>query len=245
MTSAPVRLHPALSAVRRVGFAAKLSGATLSDLVQMECLSGARRVVRVTTDDDAGYLYFRDGRIVHAMTRSSTGEGACLNMLQWESGAFEVTEREWPQDESVSSSWQSLLLRAAQARDEDSNASPIPSPSEVSADMEGKQSANAAPLVVCGRTLRVDDYRFAIALTNNGESLWQRGTTDVVADASAYAIRLIELVGEELGLEGFRAMECKLGESTLFFVVEPNGNTVVLAPQPEADLSALREWLGV
>jgi hypothetical protein len=56
---------------------------------------------------------------------------------------------------------------------------------------------------------------------------------------------LIELVGEDLGLEAFRAMECKLGEGTLFLVVEPNGHVVVLAPQPEIDLGPVREWLGV
>ena len=50
-----------------VGFRAQISGASLWDLVQMECLSRSRQVIRISGEGGVGYLYFADGRVVHAV----------------------------------------------------------------------------------------------------------------------------------------------------------------------------------
>jgi hypothetical protein len=41
-----------------------------------------------------------------------------MEMLGWDEGTFEPAERDWPARDSITCNWQSLLLRAAQARDE-------------------------------------------------------------------------------------------------------------------------------
>jgi len=102
--------------LRGSGFQARIKGANLADLVQMECLAGSRRVVRVTSGDQVGYLFFRSGQLVHALARSLVGEAAALEMLGWDEGTFEPGERDWPARDSIPCNWQSLLLRAAQAR---------------------------------------------------------------------------------------------------------------------------------
>ena len=56
-------------AAAAVGCRAKLAGVSLWDLVQMECLSGRERVIRVSSGADVGYLFFRGGQIVHAVSR--------------------------------------------------------------------------------------------------------------------------------------------------------------------------------
>src|SRR5580704_13715796 len=106
------------SSVRGSGFQARIKGANLADLVQMECLAGSRRVVRVTSGDQVGYLFFRGGQVVHALARSLIGEAAALEMLGWDEGTFDPAERDWPSKDSITCNWQGLLLRAAQARDE-------------------------------------------------------------------------------------------------------------------------------
>ena len=45
-----------------VGFRAHISGASLWDLVQMECLSRSRQVIRISGEGGIGYLYFMEGR---------------------------------------------------------------------------------------------------------------------------------------------------------------------------------------
>ena len=60
------------------------------DLVQMECLAGSRGVVRVTSGDRVGHLYFRGGAVVYALIESATGEGAALEMPHVERGHLPV-----------------------------------------------------------------------------------------------------------------------------------------------------------
>ena len=62
------RTSPGVQPGRAVGFARKLAGVGLWDLVQMECLARSRLVVLVTGEGGVGYLYFDDGRVVHAVT---------------------------------------------------------------------------------------------------------------------------------------------------------------------------------
>src|SRR5579862_3875349 len=104
------------STLRPSGFQGHINGATLNDLVQMECLAGVKRVVRVASATHLGHFFFRDGSLVHAATRSITGEAAALEMLSWNEGSFEPVEREWPLKESITCTWQNLVLRAAQLR---------------------------------------------------------------------------------------------------------------------------------
>ncbi len=101
-----------------VGFRASLHGATLFDLVQMECTRGTHGCVQVTSDGRVGYLYFDAGQIVHARCGSSLGESAVFTMLQWRSGDVTPVDRPWPVRATIDQSWQNVLLRAAQAQDE-------------------------------------------------------------------------------------------------------------------------------
>src|SRR6185503_20275901 len=104
--------------MRESGFRASLHGASLADLVQMECLSGRERVMRVCSGGEVGYLFFRGGQLVHAVSRRGVGETAALEILRWNDGTFEPCNAGWPERDSISSSWQNLLLIAAQHRDE-------------------------------------------------------------------------------------------------------------------------------
>src|SRR3954463_2359168 len=106
--------------MRESGFRANLQGANLADLVQMECLSGRERVIRVSSGSDVGYLFFRGGQIVHAVSRRGIGETAALEILGWDDGIFEPCSAGWPDRDSIGSNWQNLLLLAAQHKDEQS-----------------------------------------------------------------------------------------------------------------------------
>src|ERR1700727_1764087 len=112
----PAQREGPTSSVRGSGFVARIKGANLADLVQMECLAGSKRVVRVTSGDHVGYLFFRTGHLVHALARSLIGEAAAMEMLSWDEGTFDPAERDWPAKDTIHCSWQGLLLRAAQAR---------------------------------------------------------------------------------------------------------------------------------
>ena len=100
------------------GFRANLTGATLADLVQLECLANSTLAVRVVSGNDTGYLYFQAGQIVHAMSPSAFGEAAALEILGWDRGSFEPCNAGWPTGATIAKSWQALLMHAATAHDE-------------------------------------------------------------------------------------------------------------------------------
>jgi hypothetical protein len=101
-----------------VGFRAQLNGASLWDLVQMECLTRSRAVIRVSGDAGVGYLYFAEGRVVHAATSRLIGEPAALEILSWTNGVFQPCDRAWPASLTIETSCEALILRLAKWRDE-------------------------------------------------------------------------------------------------------------------------------
>jgi hypothetical protein len=236
------------SSVRGSGFQARIKGANLADLVQMECLAGSRRVVRVTSGDQVGYLFFRTGHLVHALARSLIGEAAALEMLGWDEGTFEPAERDWPARDSIACSWQSLLLRAAQERDEKDAGSVVvlhadgrpkskPPPLPIGENIEFE----VTPIQVAGHTLRSEDFQLFLRMNRDGIVLASHGSSQEFADIAAYALRLAQLIGDGLGIERFVAMECTFKEGRCFLVLEDSGELVALKPRTNTDTSSLRE----
>src|SRR4051812_37171288 len=113
-----------------LGFQAQIRGASLWDLVQIECLARKHRVVRVTTVGNVGYLYFDGGNIVHASTLQLEGEAAACEVLQWTQGSFEPCDRPWPAVQTTHISSQAFLLRAAQSKDEEERSNIVALPSK-------------------------------------------------------------------------------------------------------------------
>jgi hypothetical protein len=232
------------SDVRR-GFSAKLNVASLSDLVQLECLSGNACVARVTSIDEVGYLYFRAGRIVHAVSASHVGEAAALEILGWDSGNFEICNAGWPDSESIQGSFQSLLLRAAQTRDEASRPNllrfPIaktpapPAPGRLPSESEETTPPSG-----------VTKVRAAARLDANGQVTMTKGVgADELADATALTLRLAALIGESLGLDRLMAVEATSADQRTLLLLEKDGGALALRAPLDVDVSALRSRYGV
>ena len=66
-----------------------------------------------------------------------------------------------------------------------------------------------------------------------------------LADAVAYAGRLAGLIGELLGLDGFRALECASKDERVIIYVEEAGGLAAGRVPAIADISPLRERLGL
>jgi hypothetical protein len=239
------------------GFQGQIAGASLSDLVQMECLAGSRGVVRVTSGEQVGHLYFRGGAVVYALTGSLTGEAAALEMLTWNEGTFQSVDREWPVRDSISCSWQALVIRAAHTRDEMAAglhdgkgvqtivavradaARAVPSPEALD-----RLDLDANSIEVAGQTLRGEDFAWVLRLDATGALVVNQGASQDFADVVAYACRLSELVGMLLGFERFVAMECTFRSGRCFVVLEEDGQVVALGPRPSIDPVGIRALLG-
>jgi hypothetical protein len=216
----------------------------------MECLAGSRRIVRVASGNNVGYLFFRGGAVVHAIARSAVGEAAAFEVLLWNDGSFEPVDRDWPIKESISCTWQSLLLRAAQMRDE-RHAQTVVS---LRGDLRGKpgkpplgesMELDATPIEVAGHVVRREDFELILRLNGDGAVTLNHGASQDFADIVAYACRLSDLIGARVGAEQFVAMECTFKSGRCFIVRETGGDLVALRPRPGADPYVIGSLLGL
>jgi hypothetical protein len=247
--------------MRESGFRANLHGASLADLVQMECLSGHERVMRVSSGTEVGYLFFRGGQIVHAVSRRGIGETAALEILRWNDGTFEPCSAGWPDRDSIGSNWQNLLLLSAQHRDEQSRHNLVAFPGARTAVPRPASSSLPPPLPAPpgpvssskleasvsteGSAPMLAQVRAAVRIDQSGNVVSSKGEAEELTQIAAYAARLAELVGDGLGMQGLVSVEVAQRRSRTLIYKEKSGNTFALTAAPEADLSQVRERLGL
>lgn len=237
------------------GFAARLDGAGLAELVQMECMRGGRRIVRVTSEGRTGYLFFDKGQVVHATAAGRVGESAALWVLSWKTGTFEAAVQPWPLRLTIHSSWQSLILTAAQREDEAARGPRSESSEVVSLASHGLEPANEFEMIAPEETPAVDtpetehstsdpEVVRAVRLDTEGNVLSHVGTVGDFADIAAYAVRLSGLIGDALGLEGFQGIEC-VSEDHSFLAFLDEETIVALEAKAGADIDQYRKRAGL
>lgn len=242
---------PGTTLPRVPGFAVRLEGAPLHDLVQLECLGRTRKIVRVRSGVRTGFLYFRDGNVVHAQAGAGTGEAAFGEILRWPAGVFETWMGEWPAVESISLPWQALLLRAAHNQDEGQrgwNVLSFPLPETAS----GPVATAAAPPAgdPGGKPMKPSTTSDAagemmLRLAPNGRVLAGNGNTDL-AEAAAYIAQIVDLVGDLMGLERCVSVELTLSnQETCLLRRLPNGELLAARVPAGADVEAMRRQVGV
>jgi formylglycine-generating enzyme required for sulfatase activity len=120
--SAPTHTTPGPIRIRdgAVGFSGKLRNFPLLDIIQMACVARRDGCLRVRRRGETGEIVLQDGRIIHAVTRSKTGEAALLEVLCWIRGIFEFVpiapEQVTPR--TISGRWEEVLMDAVRQRDE-------------------------------------------------------------------------------------------------------------------------------
>lgn len=247
----PERITPLES-----GFRAQIKGANLADLIQMECFALSHRVVRISSQGDTGYLFFSGGQIVHAEFLDLPGEIAAATILSWEVGTFDPCERAWPKSESIRCSWQSLIMRAAHARDERyaasealhaqvlpsvTNEPPFPSDSLVTNEPASTIMNYAQPII----SVVAAEAEIAARLAPDGTVLEAIAEGEDFAGTAAYASQLAQLVGGILGMEGFSEMEFEFKKGKCLVMIGRNGDVYAIKPKPEASLPKIREKLAL
>ena len=100
-------------------FAASLTRLTVLDIIQLKCLNNANQVIDFTSSQGGrGRVYFQNGEIIHATTARSKGEAAVNEIISWRGGRAQEVASASPVERTIFTSWQSLLLNAAQSADE-------------------------------------------------------------------------------------------------------------------------------
>jgi hypothetical protein len=203
------------------------------------------------------------GTWVHATTVRNRGQAAALEILGWTHGTFQASDRSWPTTApTIETSHESLLLQAAKRRDEQSASNLVTFPArgadvlledvelmeieqEGEVPMRNPNGDDTPGLATTPRGETLADFPVMLRLSASGSVLRNRGGSEELAEATAYAHRLVQLTGELLGLEEFVAFECVFANDRLVVFTEGDAEVVALRPRPELNLQALRERLGL
>ncbi|BDD89438.1 response regulator [Desulfofustis limnaeus] len=100
------------------GFQGTINGIDLMDIIQFNGLSQATAALKVTTTEQEGMLFFKNGSVVHAMCDQLSGEDAFFKIITFNDGTLQNIRGVEPPIISINKSLESLLFEAALRNDE-------------------------------------------------------------------------------------------------------------------------------
>jgi uncharacterized protein DUF4388 len=101
-----------------MAFQGSLKELPLPDIIQLVSVSGKTGKFTLTRDADRGFIYLKNGQMVHAVVGDLIGEEAIYSLAIWNHGEFQFTPSEEPDRQTITKSNTNLLMEAARRLDE-------------------------------------------------------------------------------------------------------------------------------
>ena len=101
-----------------MAFQGSLKELPLPDIIQLVSVSGKTGKFTLTRDADKGFIYLKNGQMVHAYVGELVGEEAIYALAIWNAGEFQFNPGEEPDRQTISKSNTNLLMEAARRLDE-------------------------------------------------------------------------------------------------------------------------------
>jgi hypothetical protein len=101
-----------------MAFQGSLKELPLPDIIQLVSVSGKTGKFTLTRDGERGYIYLKNGQMVHAMVGDLIGEEAIYSLAIWNQGEFQFSPSEEPDRQTITKSNTNLLMEAARRLDE-------------------------------------------------------------------------------------------------------------------------------
>jgi predicted regulator of Ras-like GTPase activity (Roadblock/LC7/MglB family) len=90
----------------------------VADLIQLICQDQKNVALYLTHSGQQTVIYFKDGKVLHAVSGNQTGEALIFQALAWEEGQFRTENFSEPPAITITRSWMDLLLEGAKRLDE-------------------------------------------------------------------------------------------------------------------------------
>ena len=101
-----------------MAFQGSLKELPLPDIIQLVSVSGKTGKFTLTRDGDRGFIYLKNGQMVHAIVGDLIGEEAIYALAIWNQGEFQFNPGEEPDRQTITKSNTNLLMEAARRLDE-------------------------------------------------------------------------------------------------------------------------------
>ncbi len=83
----------------------------IAQALRQAAISCISAVMRAEVPGNVGYVFLREGVVVHATTLGLEGEDALRLILRWRTASLAFCERHWPKGRSVKRPWTELDSR--------------------------------------------------------------------------------------------------------------------------------------
>jgi len=180
------------------GFDGEVSGMSLTDLLQLKAMGHFSGRIVVEHGGEAGYLFFREGELVHAQLDKYEGKDAFARILGWGGGTFRAEPKVSTTRQTLTESFQFLLLDAMRLQD------------EIAAGLEQKNAAESAQVKKEGGGMKDRLSGIAgvqdVALTDRAGTVVQSigNGAEALAAQGMYLVSTSNQISEELGLGAFK-----------------------------------------
>jgi CheY-like chemotaxis protein len=174
---------------------------SLADIIQMECLSQASMVLKITNGGVVARIFIQGGDLIDAEVADLRGEEAFKKILSWKSGNFENLPPEPTRERVIFNSYQGLLLDSAQAMDEASGTE--------SAAPSG--DGTSAPGSRLGAIAKNKGVEFVVQVNSTDPKQfeqWGCENGEKVAEWTRKTISTFALLGERLRAGALVQIEC-------------------------------------
>ncbi len=101
-----------------MSFQGSIQELPVPDIIQLVSVSGKTGMFTLVRGAERGYIYLKNGQMVHARVGDLTGEEAVYALAIWNSGDFQFTPAEEPDTVTIEKSNTSLLMESARRLDE-------------------------------------------------------------------------------------------------------------------------------
>jgi hypothetical protein len=101
-----------------MSFQGSIQELPVPDIIQLVSVSGKTGMFTLVRGNERGFIYLKNGQMVHARLGDLTGEEAIYALAIWSSGDFQFTPGEENDVASIEKSNTSLLMEAARRLDE-------------------------------------------------------------------------------------------------------------------------------
>ncbi|HEX9982130.1 MAG TPA: DUF4388 domain-containing protein [Thermoanaerobaculia bacterium] len=101
-----------------MAFQGSLKELPLPDIIQLVSVSGKTGKFSLLREADQGYIYLKNGQMVHALVGDLVGEEAIYALAIWNQGEFQFSPGEEAERQTITKSNTNLLMEAARRLDE-------------------------------------------------------------------------------------------------------------------------------
>lgn len=108
-----------MEALQETGqFKGMLTGISLSDVIQIKCMSGVTAALRVTEGERQGIIFFQNGEIIHALCDELDGEKAFYEIISFAHGHLDTVNIADLPERTIFKPYVAMLMEGSRRQDE-------------------------------------------------------------------------------------------------------------------------------